>query len=234
MSKPLHYMFTTVPPRYDLVNRVTTWGLDARWRRLAARECLSSHPFAVLDIGCGTGDLILTIAQQAEKDVELSAIDYSQPMLDIAVKKAKRLGLEKKVTFIHGDVTSLPFPDGSFDCVGISFAFRNLTYKNPHGMRHFPEVLRVLKPGGKYVIVETSQPQSKIIRSLFHLYLRWFAYPAGYLISGNKGAYRYLAESAAHFYTADEIKGMLITTGFRQVTYHPLLWGAAGIHVAVK
>lgn len=232
--KPLHRMFTAVPPRYDLINHVITLGLDNCWRRKAARECLSSHPGKVLDLGCGTGDLAISIARMSEPDVEVAGVDYSRPMLEIAARKAKRLAPAKNISFILGDVASLPFPDGHFACAGISFAFRNLTYKNPSTNRHLAEVCRVLKEGGRFVIVETSQPESRLIRTIYHLYLRWFVFWLGYLISGNKGAYHYLAESASRFYNSGEVKEMLISAGFREVSFHPLLLGAAGIHVAVK
>lgn len=232
-NQPLHGMFTVVPPRYDLVNRIITWGFDQRWRKAAAQVCLDSRPQRVLDLGCGTGDLTISIALLAENDLELTGLDYSQPMLEIAQRKAKQL-TGRKVTFVYGDAAKLPFPDGYFDCIGSSFAFRNLTYRNPLGRRALAEVFRVLRPGGRLVIVESSQPKSKLIRAFFHLYLRCFVLGVGYVLSRNRGAYRYLAESAARFHTPAEVKGLLITAGFLQVSYHPLLFGVAGIHVAVK
>jgi demethylmenaquinone methyltransferase/2-methoxy-6-polyprenyl-1,4-benzoquinol methylase len=228
-SKPLHGMFTAVPPRYDLVNRIITWGFDRRWREAAARTCLASSPKRVLDLGCGTGDLTIAIARLAG-EVEIVGLDYSQPMLEIARRKAKGL----KVAFVNGDAANLAFPDNYFDCVGISFAFRNLTYRNPLTQRALSEVLRVLKPGGRFVIVESSQPKSRLIRWLFHLYLRWYVFSVGYLLSGNRGAYQYLAESSVRFYTPEEVKGLLLNAGFRRVSYRPLLFGVAGIHVAVR
>jgi len=233
-NKPLHRMFTAVPHRYDLINHLITWGFDKRWRREAAKECLASQPGKVLDLCCGTGDLTINLARLAEDNVELTGIDYSQPMLEIARKKAESLARGRKIPLIYGDAANLPFPDGYFDCVGISFAFRNLIYKNPLVRHHLSEVLRVLSAGGRYVIVETSQPKSRLIRKLYHLYLRWFVFRLGYLLSGNRQAYHYLAASAARFYTSEEVEEMLVTAGFRQVSSHPLFWGAAGIHVAVK
>ena len=227
-------MFTAVPHHYDLINHVITLGLDKRWRWKAARECLTSQPERVLDLCCGTGDLAINLAQQAENNVALTGIDYSRPMLEIATKKTGLLAGDRKISFIYGDAANLPFPDRYFDCVGISFAFRNLTYKNPLARHHLAEVLRVLGAGGRFVIAETSQPKSKLIRKLYHLYLRWFAFRAGYLLSGNRQAYHYLAESAARFSTPEEVGEMLITAGFRQVSFHPFFLGAAGIHVAVK
>ena len=232
--EPLHGMFTTVPPRYDLVNRIITLGLDKRWRRLAARTCLEGKPQQALDLGCGTGDLAINIALLAGERVEITGLDYSLPMLEMARQKAARAGVGKKVKFVHGEATQIPFPDGHFDCVGISFAFRNLTYKNPLCLSHLAEVKRVLGPGGRYVIVESSQPENGIIRALFHLYLQAFVRPVGILVSGNKGAYRYLAESTSRYYSPKEVREMLLTAGFGSVSYHPLLFGAAGIHVATR
>ncbi len=233
-GKPLQRMFTAVPPRYDLINCVITMGMDKSWRLAAARECLAANPKRVLDIGCGTGDLTINIARLAQSDIELVGLDFSQPMLDIAAQKAKRLAPDKKIAFIYGDVTALPFPDGYFDCVGISFAFRNLTYKNSLAWCHLEEVLRVLAPGSRYVIVESSQPKCRPVRWLFHLYLRVFVANVGQWLSGNKGAYHYLAESAANFYAPDEVKKMLLGAGLRDVAYRPLFFGAAGVHKAMK
>jgi demethylmenaquinone methyltransferase/2-methoxy-6-polyprenyl-1,4-benzoquinol methylase len=233
-GKPLYGMFTAIPRYYDLTNAIFTWRMDKGWRNRAAKECLYSQPSRILDLCCGTGDLGITIARLARYDMELTGIDYSQPMLDIAARKAGQLARNKKISFIASDAAKLPFPDGYFDCTGISFAFRNLTYKNPLAQKHLSEVFRVLKPGGRFVIVESSQPGSKFIRVLFHLYLRWFVFGIGYLFSGNRQAYHYLSESAARFFTPEEVKTMLLSTGFQHVSYRPLFFGAAGIHVATK
>ncbi len=234
MSRPLHRMFAEVPPRYDFINSVITCGLDRRWRKGAAEECLSEKPEKVLDLCCGTGDLAIAVRRLGGSGVRVVGIDYSPPMLGLARQKARSSSEGNHISFIQGETASLPFPDTSFDCVGISFAFRNLTYKNPLAKRHLTEVRRVLTAGGRFVIVETSQPNSSLIRRMFHRYLRWFVYPIGFWLSGNRGAYNYLAESAASFYTADEVRDMLLEAGFREVRYRPLLFGAAGIYIAVK
>jgi demethylmenaquinone methyltransferase/2-methoxy-6-polyprenyl-1,4-benzoquinol methylase len=233
-DKPLHIMFTTIPPHYDLVNRIITLGMDKSWRKQAALECVKLKPSRVLDLCCGTADLAINIARLADDSVQITGLDYSQPMLDIAAKKAELAVPGKKISFIPGDASKLPFPDMYFDSVGISFAFRNLIYKNPLVEQHIGEVHRVLKPGGRFVIVESSQPKSKLIRWKYHLYMRWFVFRTGYLLSGNRQAYQYLAESAIRFYAPEEIADMLIKAGFRQVSFRPLFLGAAGIHVAVR
>lgn len=233
-TAPLQEMFTAVPPRYDLINRIITLGLDKSWRKLAARVCLESRPARVLDLGCGTGDLAIDMARKAEAGAEISGLDFSAPMLRIARQKARRSGVGDRIKFVQGEATKMPFPDGYFDCVGIAFAFRNLTYHNPLREPHLAEVRRVLKSGGRYVIVETSQPDNRVIKALYHIYLRALAAPLGGWLSGNKGAYRYLAGSATHFYAPGEVTDMLLAAGFKKVSYRPLFLGAAGIHVATR
>lgn len=230
--KPLHNIFTDVPPRYDLINHVFTWGMDTGWRLKAAKECLSGNPKRILDLACGTGDLAITIASLAKSEIEITGLDFSQPMLDIARQKAKNGG--QNTTFISGDAGNLPFPDSHFDCVGISFAFRNLTYKHPQAAKHITEVLRVLKPGGRFVIVESSQPRYRLIRAIDHFYLRIFVYRIGWWLSGNRNAFNYLTISASHYYTAEELKTLLLSSGFSKVSFQRLFFGATAIHIAVK
>jgi len=233
-SRPLYHIFTRIPRRYDLINHVITNGMDTGWRSRAAQACLESRPGRILDICCGTGDLATTIAKLADYSPEITGADYSLPMLKIATAKAKMLSQGQNIRFIHADVGMLPFPNGSFDCIGISFAFRNLTYKNPETPKYLDEILRVLRPGGRFVIVESSQPRSAFIRFFDHLYLRCWVFPSGYLLSGNRGAYRYLLDSALHFYSAEEMQEFLVKAGFKQVTATKLFFGAAAVYTAVK
>lgn len=233
-KRPLHTIFTAVPPHYDLINHIFTFGLDERWRRQAAQTCLSSNPKRVLDLCCGTGDLAIWLARLATPDTRIIGIDYSQPMLSKAREKADGWLLNANLQFIHGDVGDLPFPDGYFDSIGISFAFRNLTYKNPKTQNYLAEVVRVLKPGGEFVIVESSQPRDKLVRMITHAYLRMFVYRLGSWISKNRPAYKYLSESARNFYTAEELSDLLVNAGFKSAEFKGLFFGAAAIHRAVK
>jgi len=233
-SRPLYHIFTRIPGRYDLINHVITLGMDNGWRRQAALACLRDRPGRILDICCGTGDLAITIAQLAPYTPEITGADYSRPMLEIAAAKASSSTRGGNIRFVTADVARLPFAANHFDCVGISFAFRNLTYKNPLTQSYLNEILRVLKPGGKFAIVESSQPKSPFTRFLDHLYLRLWVFPCGYLLSGNRGAYRYLAESARHFYSAEEMQGFLLKSGFKQAAAKTLFFGAAAVYVAVK
>jgi demethylmenaquinone methyltransferase/2-methoxy-6-polyprenyl-1,4-benzoquinol methylase len=227
-------MFNTVPKRYDLVNRVLTLSFDERWRRRTAKLCLDTKPARVMDICCGTGDMTLHLAQLATSDVEITGVDFSQPMLEVAEYKAKVRRLDDKLKFKVGDAANLHFADGYFDAITVSFGFRNLTYHNPMRDKYLSEILRVLRPGGKFFIVETCQPHITPIRKLYHFYLRKLSSKLGALISGQKGAYRYLGHSAADYYNAQEVRQLLTEAGFKSADFKPLLWGIAAIYIATR
>ena len=180
-ARPLQKMFEAVPPRYDLINRLFTLGMDKKWRRRALYQCLSAQSSRVLDLCCGTGDMALGLAGSSQSNMTVLGLDYSWPMLNLAAAKAGELNISN-VSWIRGNAAQMPLGDASLDCVGISFAFRNLTYKNPLAGSHLKEVLRILRRGGRYVIVESSQPQNALIRWFFRLYLRSVVFWLGWLI----------------------------------------------------
>ena len=232
--RPLKRMFDAVPDRYDLLNRLLTLRLDERWRCRAADLCIARNPSRVLDLCCGTGDLALHISHKAPESVEVLGLDYSPAMLEIARAKAERSRPKETLRFVEGDAASMRFPDEHFDVVGIAFGFRNLTWKNPIKDQALAEVRRVLRPGGAFVVVETSQPTNRFLRVGFHSYLRTAVAAVGGVISGKGGAYRYLAESARRFFTAEEVSSMLSAAGLEPETVETLFGGVAAIHVAVK
>lgn len=228
----LQTIFTEVPGRYDFINKAMTWGQDSRWRRDAARECLVCGSRRLLDLCCGTGDLSIEIARQAEDGTEITGLDFSGPMLEIAASKSAKCA--RTIEWRSGNAASLPFPDSHFDCVGISFGFRNLTFENPGSERHLAEILRVLKPAGRLVIVETSQPEHGLIRALYHAHLSCFAGVVGAFLSGKKSAYQYLARSARSYFTRHELETLLLNAGFAKVESKPRMFGAVLITSATK
>lgn len=231
--RPLQGIFTAVPPRYDLLNRLLTFRLDEIWRKKAAHVILEGEPQQIMDLCTGTGDLAIRLASMSSNGTAVTGVDFSQTMLAEAEKKQnKKRG--KKVSFVYGDAADIPFPDEYFDVTGISFAFRNLTFKNPDTPKFLAEILRTLKTGGRFVIVESSQPRSLIFRKMIHLYMRYIVAPVGSRISGSKAAYRYFAWSVIHYYKPGEIADILKNAGFTKVEYIPLTWGAAAVHIATK
>lgn len=226
-------MFKSVPPSYDILNRILTMGFDQLWRKKAACVCLENRPAIMLDLCCGTGDLVIQLGHKASSGTKLKTLDYSMPMLDLARKKALKSGL-KSIDFLHGDAASMPFPDSHFDSVGIAFAFRNLTFHNPDRDKFLREIIRVLKPGGRFVVVETSQPKNRILRKLFHYYMKYVTMPVGGMISGNYGAYKYLAHSARNYYNSQELEELLRGAGFSSVRSELLMGGIAGIFTCEK
>jgi demethylmenaquinone methyltransferase/2-methoxy-6-polyprenyl-1,4-benzoquinol methylase len=231
--RPLEKMFNEVPGRYDLLNRIITLRLDERWRKKAVRECLDGNPDSILDLCTGTGDLVLRMAANVNGETSVHALDYSEPMLKVAREKADKKGLGK-IEFVHGDAADMPYETETHDAIGIGFAFRNLTYKNPDREIFLGEIYRVLKTDGRFVIIESSQPSGKVLKVLFRFYLRVFVAGLGGMISGHRGAYRYLAASARNFYTPDEVRNLLLNAGFKKVRHKSLSGGIAGLTVAFK
>jgi demethylmenaquinone methyltransferase/2-methoxy-6-polyprenyl-1,4-benzoquinol methylase len=231
--RPLNKIFTRVTPRYDLINRLFTLRLDERWRKKATRAILRDNPSKVLDLCTGTGDLAVMIARMCGNKPEITGYDYSQPMLELATVKAARKKAQN-IVFMHGDAAAMPFPDKYFDAIGIAFAFRNLTFRNPDAEAFLDEIFRVLKPGGRFVVVESSQPKNSFVRAAFRLYTRYMVLLMGAVLSKNKPAYQYLAYSVIHFYKPEEIEDLLRQRGFSSASHQSLFLGAAAIHVAVK
>ncbi len=231
--RPLFRMFNEVPGRYDIMNRILTLGQDERWRKKAVNICLKEDPEQVLDICTGTADLALRIAKTSPKEIGITASDFSQPMLDVAAEKAQKLN-GQKVDFILADTADLPFADNRFDATTIGFAFRNLTYRNKFAGQYLSEILRTLKPGGIFIIAESSQPKNAILKAGFRIYLKVWIQWLGGLLSGHSKAYRYLAVSARNYYSPEEVKQLLEENRFTDFQHMSMLGGSAAIYTVRK
>jgi demethylmenaquinone methyltransferase/2-methoxy-6-polyprenyl-1,4-benzoquinol methylase len=231
-ARPLQKMFSGVPRTYDLINRVFTFYLDQTWRRSAAAACMAGEPSRVLDLCTGTGDLALMLAERAKPGAHVAGVDFSLPMLFRGEHKSRMAG--RRVGLVAGDAGRLPFRDRSFDAIGIAFAFRNLTYRNGERDRFLSEMRRVLAPGGKLVIVETSRPRSAAVRFVFHLYMRIAVSFIAGAISGRRAAYKYLAHSAINFFAPEVLTEMIGRAGFTRVGYRSFFFGVCALHEAYR
>ena len=227
--RPLFRMFNEVPGRYDIMNRILTLGQDERWRKKAVQLCLAEQPEEVLYICTGTADLALRIARMADPAVKITASDFSQPMLDVAAIKSKKSNA-KDVEFVLADTADLPFREGQFNVTTIGFAFRNLTYKNKFAGQYLSEIRRTLKPGGIFIIAESSQPKNAFLRFGFRVYLRVWVQGLGGLLSGHRKAYKYLAVSAKNYFSPEEVGQLLNENGFTDFEHYPMLGGSAAIY----
>jgi demethylmenaquinone methyltransferase/2-methoxy-6-polyprenyl-1,4-benzoquinol methylase len=180
----------------------------------------------ILDVACGTGDLSFTLFETGE--ARIVGVDFCRPMLRIASSKASKLAFE--VPFIEGDALSLPFRDSSFEAATIAFGLRNLTNVEIG----FTELLRILKPGGRLVVLEFSKPTTPILRSLFRLYFHRVLPLFGGLISGSKSAYQYLPESVSHFPDQNELASIMRRAGFEEVSFQNLSGGIAALHLGMR
>ncbi len=223
-------MFEEVPATYELVNHVLTLGLDVLWRRRTARIAARAGGADWADMCTGTGEMAVYLSRLAPKGTKIFAIDFSSPMMEKARKKPQAAG----ITFVESDIKALPFEDGSFDLITMSFATRNINLSREILVRSFAEYYRVLKPGGRFVNLETSRPPFALIRKCFDLYVKLFVKQIGSRISGAKTAYAYLAGTIPRFYNAEELAQIMREAGFDQVSFKRLMFGAAAIHQAIK
>lgn len=240
---PLNDYYADIYATYDRVNHIFTFGRDRAWRGKAVRACLQENPARVLDVCTGTGDFILEVAGESagkgkdgESGMSLTGYDFSPDMLKEA--RRKQVALVKKgnpaVDFIEGDVGQMPFEENGFDAMGITFGIRNLIYENSNARKHLAELYRVLKPGGRFVVLESSKPGNPVWRVFNNIYLRLILPYLGGIISGNLKAYRYLAKSSRNYYTIKEMGGILEAAGFKIVSGRSIFLGSVMLVVAKK
>lgn len=223
-------VFSEVPATYELVNHILTLGLDIVWRRRAARIAAAASGGQWADMCTGTGEMAVYLSRQAPKGTKIYAIDFSEPMMAKAAKKPQA----KHIHFVVSDIKALPFPSESFDLITMSFATRNINLSKDILVQSFAEFYRVLRPGGRFVNLETSQPSSSVIGRLFRLYIKLFVKLIGSRISGSRAAYAYLAKTIPRFYAPEELADIMCRAGFQEVTFQKLMFGAAAIHQGIK
>lgn len=209
-------MFDRIARRYDLVNTLLSGGTDGGWRRAAARSARLGGGGIALDVACGSGRLSAELARTGARVVGL---DFSREMLRIARRDRSAL------SFVRGDALALPFPNGTFDAITIAFGLRNLA--DPR--RGLDEMLRVLRPGGRAVVLEFVRPPRGIVGASYRAYLRHVLPWLGGAVSGDRHAYRYLSDTVDSYRTPEELVELATAAGWGEVTYRGLMLGTVGL-----
>ncbi len=222
-------MFDKIAFRYDFLNRVLSAGIDVSWRRKAIKELVSIQPKNILDVATGTGDFAVT-SYKILKPEQVTGIDISDGMLEIGRKKVKKLGLESQIQLLNGDSEAIFFDDSSFDAVTVAFGVRN--FENLE--RGLSEIYRVLKPGGKLIVLEFSKPSLPVIKNLYNFYMRFVTPKIGKLISKNNEAYQYLNNSVQKFPEREKFIQILNQLKYRHSFYKTLSLGICTIYCGEK
>ncbi len=251
-ARRVRAMFSAIAPTYDLNNRIHSFGRDQAWRRKAVRLAAVRPGDRVLDVACGTGDLAIAFADRMTEIEDIAALrhrvlglDFTFPMLPLAREKWRRRpivvehederfhepAIRDAATWISGDATALPLPDASVDIVSIAFGLRNVARPGDA----LAEFHRVLRPGGRLVVLEFSVPANPIFRLGYHFYCGWLMPRTAALIARDRsGAYRYLPRSVSSFADASQLTRMIAAAGFTDAKAHALTMGVATCHVARK
>ena len=221
-------MFDTISGNYDGLNRVISFGIDVQWRKKVLNLVSSSNPKMILDIATGTGDLaILMATTKAEKIIGL---DISSGMLEVGKKKIAHKNLSDKIEMLLADSENMPFENHTFDAITVAFGVRN--FENLE--KGLSEILRVLKPNGIFVILETSNPTKFPYKQGYHFYTKYILPLIGKLFSKDDVAYGYLSESASVFPFGEALNNILRKVGFINVVDRPQTFGVATIYSASK
>ena len=217
-------MFEEVSHKYDFLNHFLSFGLDYYWRKKLVQYSEVKPKYKILDVATGTGDVVFAFLKK--HDVEIIGLDYAFNMIEIAKAKAEKFGLSDKTLFVQGDGEALPFTDNSFDRLTISFGFRNIGHYDVA----LKEFKRVLKPDGQLLILEFSEPKSKIFNKIYQFYFKRILPRLGALLS-RADAYRYLPESVEYFPPRNEVCHLMVDCGFEKAEVYDLTFGVCSIFV---
>jgi demethylmenaquinone methyltransferase/2-methoxy-6-polyprenyl-1,4-benzoquinol methylase len=222
--------FTPIAGTYDLADAILSFGLDSVWRRKAVDLLDPERGSRGLDICGGTARLAFLVARRAGPEGLAAVYDLNRRMLEAGLQKFRRIKDTDPVVFVQGDAERLSFPDGAFDTVTIGFGLRNLS----HPERGLEESLRVLKPGGRLMILEFSLPENPLLRILFHFYSFHWVPLAGRLVCGTGAPFRYLAESVRVFVAPEDLAARMRRAGFEHVRFRRFMNGIAVVYLGTK
>lgn len=222
-------LFDNIAPDYDKLNHILSLNIDKGWRKKAVREIADvQQRVQVLDVACGTGDFTIEIARNVAEGSKIIGIDLSEGMMKVGREKIAASGVDALLEY--GDCEALDYPENNFDRISVGFGVRNFEHLDL-GLK---EMCRVLKPGGKLVILELSVPSNPIIRWCYKLYFLNILPMIGGMVSGNRGAYEYLPASVLNFPAPDKFIPMMREAGFSEVRHRALTLGICRMYVGIK
>jgi demethylmenaquinone methyltransferase/2-methoxy-6-polyprenyl-1,4-benzoquinol methylase len=222
-------MFSAIAPRYDFLNRLLSAGRDRAWRREAVAATALPQGGRLLDVCTGTADMALEAARQLP-DARIIGVDFSRPMVALGATKVERARLTGRIQLQVAPAEALPFPDASFDAVTVAFGLRNV----PDHQRGLREMCRVLKAGGRAVVLEFTIPPGRLFRGVYLWYFRCVLPWIGRRVSGHPSAYSYLPASVADFPSPEGLVAWMREAGLSEVSYRLLTGGIVAIHVGKK
>ncbi len=223
-------MFDRIAKRYDLLNRILSFRRDVAWRRFLYERLPEGSGLEVLDLATGTGDVLLGLAAAGEKVATGVGLDKSSKMLAYGARKVEERGLSGKLKLMRGDASDLGIRGNCFDAATMAFGIRNV----PDVGRTLREIGRILKPGGRVLILEFSLPGNRIIRGLYLFYFRHILTRIGAIVSGDQDAYRYLNRTVEEFPRGEAFCSLMRDAGFKSVKAHPLTFGVATLYQGDK
>jgi len=222
-------MFDDIAGRYDFLNRFLSAGIDPRWRKKAISQLQDKPHDYILDVATGTGDLAIMASRLLEPG-KIKGIDISDGMLELGRKKIKKLGLQDTIELLNGDSEAISFNDNTFDAVTVAFGVRNFQQLE----KGLSEIRRVLKPGGKLVVLEFSKPKLPFVRSFYNFYMKIVTPNMGKLFSKNRNAYKYLDESIKKFPEGKNFTQILDQIGYHNTYSKTLSLGICSIYCGEK
>ena len=228
-GRGVRQMFDNIAPRYDLLNRLLSFGIDRRWRRFAVAQLQVPEGGHVLDIATGTCNVALEIARTTADSVTIVGEDFTQGMLVHGQEKLNDSPFGQRILLVNAPCEAIPHPDATFDAITIAFGIRNVVDRQT-GLN---EMYRVLKPGGRVVILEFSTPRSRLFRSLYYFYFRRLLPAIGGMLS-QRSAYQYLPDSVLEFPSQEKFQGMMAEAGFSSLRYRDLTFGISTVYVGDK
>jgi demethylmenaquinone methyltransferase/2-methoxy-6-polyprenyl-1,4-benzoquinol methylase len=228
-GEKIQQMFGAIAPRYDFLNRLLSFGIDRRWRTKAVRLLKYHEGSRILDVATGTGDVALEIALRTPDSVKITGADFCKEMIDLGIVKVAASPYADRIDLKVAPCEDLPFANNTFDSITIAFGIRNVIDRK----LGLAEMWRVLRPGGRMIILEFSTPRSLLFRQLYYFYFRRLLPIVGGLFS-RYNAYKYLPDSVLEFPSQSEFSRMIGEAGFRNIHLHELTFGIATIYVGEK